>query len=132
MAISFVTGTKSMVTLRPVFNTSKSSMAAVKVYVADKFGGQTREGVASGKEAGCIHWDFMYNEERNMLQCREMYADGLAMLAHLDNLGDLFEGFFALGVELDVLEILGPSETVNDAEFRSKVDHLNPVYFEQV
>jgi quinol monooxygenase YgiN len=125
-------GHPGAVTLRPLFRMQKEANAQdVREYLT-KFVQRVRDGVASGKETGCMHYDFVMNDEAGTVQCREMYTDAAAVVAHVGNVGDLFPGLFSLQVEMELFEVLGPKDQLDNAELQEALAALNPQYFYQV
>ena len=70
-------------TLVPYFEVQEGKIAAFKE-LGPKFIERTRT------EDGCIHYAFSFSG--NILHCREGYVDASAVLAHLQNVGELLVG----------------------------------------
>ena len=63
-------------------------------------------------EAGCVYYGWV--KEGNTLKCREMYVDGAAVGAHLENVGSCIESILGEGVaSLDSIEIQGPADQLD-------------------
>jgi quinol monooxygenase YgiN len=60
-------------------------------------------------EAGCVYYG--WTKTGNSLKCREMYKDGAAVNAHLENVGPCIQALLAEGVAtLDDINIQGPAD----------------------
>ena len=70
-------------TLVPYFEVPEGKIAAFKE-LSPKFIERTRT------EDGCIHYAFSFSG--NIVHCREGYVDASAVLAHLQNVGELLVG----------------------------------------
>jgi hypothetical protein len=104
-------------TLVPYFEVQDGKLAAFKALGA-QFVAKTRT------EPGCVHYAFSFNG--NVAHCREGYVDAEALLAHLDNVGQL------LGEALKVakiirLEVHAPAAQVD--KLRGPLASLNPEFF---
>lgn len=104
-------------TLVPYFEVQEGKLEAFRA-LGPKFVTKTRA------EAGCVHYAFSFSG--NTAHCREGYVDAPALLAHLENVGEL------LGEALKIakivrLEVHAPAEQV--AKLRGPMASLNPQFF---
>ena len=104
-------------TLVPYFEVQEGKLDAFKA-LGPQFVAQTRN------EPGCIHYAFSFSG--NSAHCREGYDDAAAVLAHLDNVGQL------LGEALKIakivrLEVHAPAAEVE--KLRKPMASLNPQFF---
>lgn len=76
-------------------------------------------------EPKCYYYGFSFYG--NMAHCREGYEDAEGVLAHLDNVGELFKDALEIS-ELARLEIHGPKEELD--KLREPLSDLAPEYFE--
>lgn len=86
--------------------------------LCEQFVEQTKE------EKHCLYYGFSFNG--NIVHCREGYENAESVLAHLDNVGTLFEKALTIS-EIQRLEIHGPEEELE--KLRAPLAHLNPQYF---
>lgn len=104
-------------TLVPYFEVQDGQLAAFKA-LGPKFVEKTRN------EAGCLHYAFSFSG--NTAHCREGYVDADAILAHLQNVGEL------LGEALKIariirLEVHGPAAELD--KLKGPMGSLNPQFF---
>lgn len=104
-------------TLVPYFEVPPEHLAAFKA-LGPQFVEKTRS------EAGCVHYAFSFSD--NIAHCREGYVDADAVLAHLQNVGEL------LGQALKIasivrLEVHGPAAEID--KLRGPMAALNPRFF---
>jgi len=79
---------------------------------------------ATAKESGCLYYGFSFNGRQ--AHCREGYDNAEALLAHLDNVGDLLDEALQIA-DLKCLEIHGPALELK--KLRTPLEQLNPEYF---
>jgi hypothetical protein len=78
----------------------------------------------TNKEPDCLYCSFSVNG--NIVNCRENYKNANAILAHLDNIGDLL--FEALTItQISRLEIHGPENQL--AKLQQPLANMNPQFF---
>jgi hypothetical protein len=104
-------------TLVPYFEVTDEHLAAFKA-LGPKFVAKTRN------ETGCVHYAFSFSG--NSAHCREGYANADAVLAHLQNVGEL------LGEALKIskivrLEVHAPSAEIE--KLRGPLAALGPVFY---
>lgn len=104
-------------TLVPYFEVQEGKLEAFKA-LGPKFVDKTRS------ESGCMHYAFSFSGRT--AHCREGYVDAAAMLAHLQNVGEL------LGEALKIakivrLEVHAPAAEVE--KLRGPMASLNPQFF---
>lgn len=104
-------------TLVPYFEVQADQLAAFKA-LGPKFIAKTRT------EPGCRHYTFSFSG--NIAHCREGYDNAEAILAHLQNVGEL------LGEALKIakivrLEVHAPASEIE--KLRTPLAGLNPQYF---
>ncbi len=104
-------------TLVPYFEVQDGKLEAFKA-LGPKFVEKTRT------EGGCMHYAFSFNG--NVAHCREGYTDAAAVLAHLQNVGEL------LGEALKIakivrLEVHAPAAEIE--KLRGPMASLNPQFF---
>jgi hypothetical protein len=109
--------TDSCCTLVPYFEINEGQIAAFKA-LGSQFVARTRT------EPGCVHYAFSFSG--NTAHCREGYDDAAAVLAHLQNVGEL------LGQALQIakivrLEVHAPASEVE--KLRAPMASLNPQFF---
>lgn len=75
-------------------------------------------------EPGCLHYAFSFDGVH--AHCREGYADGAAILAHLENVNELLQRALTLS-ELARLEVHAPADQVE--LLREPMAGLNPQFF---
>lgn len=105
-------------TLVPYFEVQPDQLAAFKA-LGPQFVEKTRQ------EPGCRHYAFSFSG--NTAHCREGYDDAAAVLAHLQNVGEL------LGQALKIakivrLEVHAPAAEIE--KLRGPMAALNPQFFE--
>jgi hypothetical protein len=104
-------------TLVPYFEVQEGQLDAFKA-LGPQFVAKTRT------EAGCVHYAFSFSG--HTAHCREGYVDAEAVLAHLQNVGEL------LGEALKIakiirLEVHAPAEEIE--KLRAPMASLNPQFF---
>ena len=104
-------------TLVPYFEVPQENLAAFKA-LGPLFVTKTRN------EAGCLHYAFSFSD--TTAHCREGYVNAEAVLAHLENVGEL------LGQALKIskivrLEVHGPAAEVD--KLRGPMASLSPQFF---
>lgn len=104
-------------TLVPYFEVQEGQLAAFRALVP-RFVEKTRG------EAGCLHYAFSFSG--NIAHCREGYVDANAVLAHLENVGEV------LGEALKIakivrLEVHAPAAEVE--QLRGPLASLDPQFF---
>lgn len=104
-------------TLVPYFEVPEDQMAAFKV-LCEEFVEKT------ATEDGCLYYGFSF--DGNEAHCREGYKDADALLAHLDNVGDVLEKALQIS-ELTGLEIHGPAAEL--AKLKEPLADLPAQYF---
>ena len=78
----------------------------------------------TGQEAKCLYYGFSFDGDE--VHCREGYEDAEGLLAHLDNIGELFGEAFQIA-DLTRLEVHGPEGEL--AMLRAPLAELNPQFF---
>ena len=78
----------------------------------------------SEEEPGCLYYGWCYDD--HAAHCREGYTNAAALLAHLENVGDLLEEAFKIS-EITRLEVHGPESELQ--ALREPLAALNPQYF---
>ena len=104
-------------TLAPYFKVSSGNLEAFKK-LCEQFVAKT------GEETKCRYYGFSF--DRDQAHCREGYEDAEGLLAHLDNVGPLFEEALKIA-ELTRLEVHGPAQEL--AKLRAPLAKLNPQFF---
>ncbi len=79
----------------------------------------------TGSEPGCVHYAFSYHGQE--VHCREGYADGDAVLAHLDHVGDILAEALTIST-ISRLEVHAPPAEIE--KMRGPLADLNPAFFE--
>jgi quinol monooxygenase YgiN len=110
-----MTATDNCCTLVPYFEVN--DMEAFKA-LCDQFVEKT------STEPKCLFYGFSFSG--NQAHCREGYADAAGILAHLDNVGELFQKALTVA-DLTRLEVHGPEHEI--AQLREPLAELNPEYF---
>ena len=77
------------------------------------------------KETGCLFYGFTFNGSE--AHCREGYKDADAVLAHLDNVGEMLQEALKIA-DLTRLEIHGPASQLE--KLQEPLKDLSPAYFE--
>lgn len=107
------------VSLQPYFAVKEGEADSVRSYV-EKFVELTKS------EPGCLYYGFTFNG--NTLYCREGYANGAAVLAHVDNVGALLGEMLDSGkAALTDLQVHGPEEEL--AQLREPLAGFNPSFW---
>ena len=107
------------VTVHPYFVFKEAEMNNVRSYL-EKFVELTKS------EKDCLYYGFTICG--NKLHCREGYAGGDGVLAHLNNVGALLQEVLDSGMlELTDLQIHGPEEEL--AKLREPLADFNPNYW---
>ena len=75
-------------------------------------------------ESEVVYYGFSFNGQH--AHCREAYASGKGILAHLENVGDLLKQALSVA-SLDKLEIHGPAAELE--ALKEPLAELNPTYF---
>ncbi|WP_432559233.1 putative quinol monooxygenase [Granulicoccus sp. GXG6511] len=75
-------------------------------------------------EPGCLHYAFSFDGVN--AHCREGYADATALLAHLDNVGDLLQRVLRIS-EMVRFEVHAPDDQI--ALLRQPMEELDPQFF---
>lgn len=109
--------TDTCCTLVPYFEVQEGQLAAFKA-LGPKFVDRTRN------ESGCLHYAFSFSG--NAAHCREGYVNAEALLAHLQNVGEL------LGEALKIakivrLEVHAPAAEID--KLKGPMAALNPQFF---
>jgi hypothetical protein len=109
--------TDTCCTLVPYFDVQRDQLAAFKA-LGPRFVERARA------ESGCVHYAFSFSE--STAHCREGYENAEAVLAHLENVGDL------LGEALKIatiarLEVHAPAAEVD--KLRGPLEALKPQFF---
>jgi quinol monooxygenase YgiN len=105
-------------TLAPYFKIHEGQVEAWKAGCPD-FVAKTRE-----EGDGCRFYGFSFDGET--AHCREGYRDADAVLAHLDNVGELLKKALAIS-DLTRLEVHGPASEID--KLREPLSGLNPQFF---
>ena len=104
-------------TLVPYFEVQEDKLAAFRA-LGPQFVAKTRA------EPGCKHYAFSFNG--NTAHCREGYDSAEALLAHLDNVGDLLGEALKLS-KLARLEVHAPAGDIE--KLRAPLSSLSPQFF---
>lgn len=75
-------------------------------------------------EKGCVHYAFSFDGDH--AHCREGYDDAAAVLAHLDNVGDLLKEALKIA-DIVRLEVHGPAAEID--KLRAPMAALRPQFF---
>ncbi|MEJ2659121.1 MAG: hypothetical protein P8Z73_00160 [Desulfobacteraceae bacterium] len=78
----------------------------------------------SNQESKCLFYGFTFTEDQ--VHCREGYADGEAVLNHLENVGPLLQEALKIA-KITRLEVHGPGEEL--AKLHNPMASLNPQFF---
>ncbi|MBT8419467.1 MAG: hypothetical protein KJO08_01255 [Gammaproteobacteria bacterium] len=76
------------------------------------------------QETGCLYYGFSF--DGNAAHCREGYQDAEALLAHLDNVGELLKEALTIA-EITRLEVHGPESEL--ARLREPLAGFGPRFF---
>lgn len=104
-------------TLVPYFEVEEGKLDAFKVLV-NKFVERTQN------EPGCMFYAFSFSG--NAAHCREGYDDAASLLAHLENVGDVFQEALKIAA-LTRLEVHAPKMELD--KLREPLAGLNPQWF---
>jgi hypothetical protein len=104
-------------TLVPYFEVQDGQLAAFKA-LGPQFVAKTRT------ESGCLHYAFSFSG--NAAHCREGYENAEALLAHLQNVGDLLGQALKIA-KIVKLEVHAPAAEVE--KLRGPMAALNPQFF---
>ena len=104
-------------TLVPYFEVPAANLAAFKA-LGPQFVTRTRN------EPGCLHYAFSFNG--TTAHCREGYSDAEALLAHLDNVGELLDQALKIS-KIIRLEVHAPAGEIE--KLRIPLAGLNPQFF---
>lgn len=104
-------------TLVPYFEVQDGQLAAFKA-LGPQFVAKTRN------ESGCLHYAFSFNG--TTAHCREGYVNADAVLAHLQNVGDLLGQALKIA-KIVKLEVHAPAAEVE--KLRGPMAALNPQFF---
>ncbi len=86
--------------------------------VCTEFVGKTRD------EPGCLFYGFSFDGDE--AHCREGYEDANAVLAHLENVGDLLQKALGLA-DITRLEVHGPADQID--QLRGPLGEMSPQFF---
>jgi quinol monooxygenase YgiN len=106
-------------TLVPYFEVQEGKIAAFKE-LSPKFIERTRT------EEGCIHYAFSFSG--NIVHCREGYVDAAAVLAHLQNVGELLDEVLKIA-KIIRLEVHAPASEIE--KLREQLASLNPQFLDE-
>ncbi len=104
-------------TLVPYFEVQDGQLGAFKA-LGPHFVAKTRT------ESGCLHYAFSFSG--NTAHCREGYVNADALLAHLQNVGDLLGQALKIA-KIVKLEVHAPAAEVE--KLRGPMAALNPQFF---
>jgi quinol monooxygenase YgiN len=107
----------TIVTLVPYFKVHANQLAAFRATVP-RFVERTRS------EKGCVHYAFSFDGDN--AHCREGYDDAAALLAHLDNVGEVLKEALKIA-DIVRLEVHGPAAEI--ARLREPLAALKPQFF---
>jgi hypothetical protein len=79
----------------------------------------------TSSEAACLYYGFTF--EGDQVHCREGYTSAEGVLAHLDNVGDIFQEALKIA-DVTRLEVHGPAPELET--LREPLASLGPQYFE--
>ena len=108
---------KPSVSIHPYFRIHPGQLEAAKALLP-RFVEKTKS------EPGCLFYDFTIN--RDVVACREAYADAAAALGHLQNVGALLEEMLTLSA-VERLEIHGPAEELE--KLKEPLAPYGPTWF---
>lgn len=109
--------TDTCCTLVPYFEVQDGQLAAFKA-LGPKFVEKTRT------ENGCLHYAFSFSG--NTAHCREGYVNADALLAHLQNVGELLAEALKIA-KIVRLEVHGPASEIE--KLKTPMAALNPQFF---
>jgi hypothetical protein len=104
-------------TLAPYFDVPAENLQAFKA-LGQKFVAKTRS------EPGCMHYAFSFSG--NTAHCREGYANADAVLAHLQNVGELLGEGLKIA-KITRLEVHAPAAEIE--KLRGPLASLKPQFF---
>lgn len=102
--------------IAPYFKIAEGKMAEFKA-IGDEFVERT------STESGCLYYGFCFDGD--VAHCREGYENAEALLAHLDNVGELLGRALQIS-EMTRLEIQGPEQEL--AKLRGPLAELSPQF----
>jgi quinol monooxygenase YgiN len=105
------------VSLHPYFKVPADKLDALK-NILPEFHAKTRD------EPGCLFYEFTIDGDE--VFCREGYVNAEALLAHLENVGEMLAAAQKLAT-LIRLEVHGPATELE--KLRAPLAHLNPAWF---
>lgn len=105
------------VSLHPYFKVPADKLTALKG-ILPEFLAKTRD------ETGSLFYEFTINGDE--VFCREGYVNAEALLAHLENVGEMLAAAQKMA-KLIRLEVHGPAFEL--AKLKEPLAHLNPVWF---
>lgn len=101
----------------PYFKVADENLGAFKE-ICERFVDKTNN------ESNCLYYGFCF--DGNEAHCREGYKDADAVLAHLDNIGDILTDALRIS-DLTRLEIHGPEAELT--KLRGPLADLKPQFF---
>jgi quinol monooxygenase YgiN len=104
-------------TIVPYFKVSSDNLEAFKG-LCEQFVTKTLN------EAKCLYYGFSFSDD--LAHCREGYEDAEALLAHLENVGQLLQEALKIA-EIARLEVHGPANEL--VKLREPLAGLNPQFF---
>jgi len=107
----------TMCTIVPYFSVPEGKMDEFKA-LGDQMVAKTQT------EKDCLFYGFSFNGDRAF--CREGYANGEAVLAHLKNVDELLKQALSFS-KLEIFEIHGPEQEL--AKLREPLKGLKPAFF---
>ena len=105
------------VTIHPYFKVHEGKLSAFQS-LCERFVSKT------SAELQCLYYGFTFMNDE--VFCREGYLGAAALLAHLDNVGELLAEALQVA-QLTRLEIHGPADELE--KLRAPLVNLNPSYF---
>jgi quinol monooxygenase YgiN len=105
-------------TLVPYFEVQEGQLSTFRA-LGPKFVAKTRT------ESGCIHYAFSFNG--NIAHCREGYDTAEAVLAHIQNVGELLAEALKIA-KITKLEVHAPASEIE--KLRGPMASLAPQFFE--
>ena len=109
--------TDTCCTLVPYFEVPEGQLAAFKA-LGPKFVEKTRS------ETGCVHYCFSFSG--NVAHCREGYVNAEAVLAHLQNVGELLAEALKIA-KITRLEVHAPASEIE--KLKNPMASLGPQFF---